>query len=922
VAADLEFRFGGQLTELKSAITSLRNDFASLKRAAEQSGSGSSLRNIESAADGAAAGVKRLATQFLSVVGAIKLIGAADELNTLNARIKLVTNSTEEYNRAQVALFELAQRTRSSLGETINLYTRIAQATKDAGVGQETLLQVVETINQAVQLSGASSQAAEAALIQLGQGLASGTLRGEELNSVLEQTPALADAIAKGMGVTRGELRALGQEGKITAEQVIKAIQAQRDVVAKQFAQLPLTVGQATTQVKNSLLGVIGVLDQTAGATGGLASVMSDFAAFMSSDEFLGGATEFASLWSTALQQVVDDFGATIAIIEQSTGDMVGTGENAVQLLVRAFKELPVNIRTVVRVVATTFAGMVDSFVADAVLMKEAFAAIFTDDTIDAAIERRNAKVNGALQQVKDSIDDILEDRQKTLNDSAATGRAATQRISRSRQESTDPKATSLGNFKATQSADQKRSAATLRKAELDAEEKLLKDSLDRSKTYYENLYKDAKLSAQDYYAAREALELRAIDQAIEVEQRRVAAGGAERVKALAEIETLEREKLSVQQRIARERVEDEKRLAKEIAEAQAQELENQGRTADARRIRLEQQFRDTISRLQAEGNTAGVELIQRLINTDVARAQFEELKKEFDRITAQLQARQQSVQAQVATGSLSSETGQQQNRQERAEALAQLEALDQKMRELAQSTNDPEIVRGAEEAGAAIQKMAVESAEGVDAAVISLRSSLDNLKQTFAQTVTDSGVDALTGFFTDLASGSKSAGDALKDFARGFVQSMAQIAARAMATFLVLQLLDAVFPGAGKLVAGAGGASSAAVKHKGGMVGGPGVRRRVNPLLFAGAPRFHSGGMVGLQPGEVPAILQTGEEVLAKNDPRNAANGGGQGNGYRIVNVLDPSLVSGYLESASGERSVLNVISRNQGQVKQMIGA
>ena len=148
----------------------------------------------------------------------------------------------------------------------------------------------------------------------------------------------------------------------------------------------------------------------------------------------------------------------------------------------------------------------------------------------------------------------------------------------------------------------------------------------------------------------------------------------------------------------------------------------------------------------------------------------------------------------------------------------------------------------------------------------------------------------------------------------------MAQIAARALATFLVLQLLESIFPGAGKLVAGAGGAS-AAVKHKGGMVGGPGVRRRVNPLLFAGAPRFHDGGVVGLQPGEVPAILQTGEEVLAKNDPRNAANGGAQNNGYRIVNVLDPSLVSGYLESSAGERSVLNVISRNPGQVKQLIG-
>ena len=94
-----------------------------------------------------------------------------------------------------------------------------------------------------------------------------------------------------------------------------------------------------------------------------------------------------------------------------------------------------------------------------------------------------------------------------------------------------------------------------------------------------------------------------------------------------------------------------------------------------------------------------------------------------------------------------------------------------------------------------------------------------------------------------------------------------------------------------------------------------------VPALAFACAPRMHTGGWAGIKPDEVPAILQTGEEVLAKNDPRNAANGGAQNNGYRIVNVLDPSLVSGYLESSAGERSVLNVISRNPGQVKQLIG-
>jgi tape measure domain-containing protein len=252
VAADVEIRIGAELTEIKGALAALRRDLGSVGQAAQQAGGRNALSGLESGARNAVGAIGRLVGSFAALATAIKLIGAADELNTLNSRLKLVTSSNEEFARAQAKVFDLAQRTRTSLGETISLYTRIAQATKDAGVGQETLLGVVETINQAVQLSGASTQAAEAALIQLGQGLASGALRGEELNSVLEQTPALADAIAKGLGKTRGELRQLGQDGKLTAEQVLKALQSQREEVARQFATLPLTVGQSVTLLKNA----------------------------------------------------------------------------------------------------------------------------------------------------------------------------------------------------------------------------------------------------------------------------------------------------------------------------------------------------------------------------------------------------------------------------------------------------------------------------------------------------------------------------------------------------------------------------------------------------------------------------------------------------------------------------------------------
>lgn len=110
---------------------------------------------------------------------------------------------------------------------------------------------------------------------------------------------------------------------------------------------------------------------------------------------------------------------------------------------------------------------------------------------------------------------------------------------------------------------------------------------------------------------------------------------------------------------------------------------------------------------------------------------------------------------------------------------------------------------------------------------------------------------------------------------------------------------------------------------HTGGVVGRGGRPGRVNPLLFAGALRYHGGGIAGLKPDEVPAILQKGEEVLTANDERHRDNGGLDspgGGGTRILNILDPDLAKNYMESAAGEKVILNHIRNNAGAVSGML--
>lgn len=207
-----------------------------------------------------------------------EVIQAADAYKNMNARLQLVTSSMSELVTAQQGVFDISQRTRVSLGQTTDLFSSLARSTETLGVSQNDLLKVTESINQALIVSGTNAQSANAALIQLGQGLASGVLRGEELNSVMEQAPRLARAIADGMGVPLGKLRELGQAGQLTSEKVFGALQRAGAAIQSEFERLPLTVEQATTQAGNSLTRLIGVIDKATGATGLLASGLAGIA--------------------------------------------------------------------------------------------------------------------------------------------------------------------------------------------------------------------------------------------------------------------------------------------------------------------------------------------------------------------------------------------------------------------------------------------------------------------------------------------------------------------------------------------------------------------------------------------------------------------------------------------------------------------
>lgn len=227
-------------------------------------------------ADEVSAGFRRVAFEAVgmtSALAAVKaVIGKADEWTNLNNRLRLVTKDQAAFVAAQQDVVQIAKATRQPLGATAELYQRIAMNQDALGLSGAGLARVVETISKTMVISGSSAAAAEGALIQLGQAFASGALRGEELNSVLEGAPALAQEIAKGLNVPMGKLRELGQAGKLSADQVINALQRQASAVDEAFGKMDATVGQSLTLLNTNLSEMIGRADDATGASQALAA--------------------------------------------------------------------------------------------------------------------------------------------------------------------------------------------------------------------------------------------------------------------------------------------------------------------------------------------------------------------------------------------------------------------------------------------------------------------------------------------------------------------------------------------------------------------------------------------------------------------------------------------------------------------------
>jgi tape measure domain-containing protein len=208
-------------------------------------------------------------------------IQAADSVTLLQSKLRLVTSGSEELTKVQNQVVNLARQTRTDFSSVGELYARVARSSKQLGVSQSEILSVTKAVTQAIQISGNTATEASAGMIQLAQALASGVLRGDELRSVLEQMPRVAEAIATGLGTTVGQLRKLGEQGKLTSDLVFKALISQADTLNSEFGKLQPTITQSFGVLVGELklataefLKVTGTTDRFTGSINTLANAI------------------------------------------------------------------------------------------------------------------------------------------------------------------------------------------------------------------------------------------------------------------------------------------------------------------------------------------------------------------------------------------------------------------------------------------------------------------------------------------------------------------------------------------------------------------------------------------------------------------------------------------------------------------------
>lgn len=262
--------------------------FASGLRKMEQDAASSSAK-IEGAFSGIASGRFAGAAAALGPGGAIvtglgAIAFAGDEVANSLARINASTGNLEQTRAVYEQLLNVSRETGVAIGESAGMFTRYSIAARDIGATSDEVVRLIELVQKAGVVGGSSATEISSAAMQLGQALASGRFQGDELRSILENMPLLAEGLAKQLGVGVGELREMGKEGKLTTDVVFPALLAAAEEVNSKFGEMPMTMSRAWAGFKVDAKSSLSILDEILNVSGRIKQTIEGWRGFAPGD--------------------------------------------------------------------------------------------------------------------------------------------------------------------------------------------------------------------------------------------------------------------------------------------------------------------------------------------------------------------------------------------------------------------------------------------------------------------------------------------------------------------------------------------------------------------------------------------------------------------------------------------------------------
>lgn len=341
-----------QIQAARAALVQANNEVEQMaegyRRAAEQEEVlNRGLRNGNSAAGGLLGKVKGIVATLAAGAGLKALTGLSDKLTSTTARLSFMVDDGGSVDALEQKIMASAQRSRSYYLDTASAIASMGSNAGRAFGNNDELIGFMELINKSFVIGGASAEGQSAAMLQLTQAMAAGALRGEELNSILENAPSIARAIESYMGIAEGSIKQYAEQGLVTAEVVKNAMFASADEINAKFESMPMTWGQIATKMQNTALAafdpVLTRLNQVAnsaqfntvinGAINGLAMLATVATGVL--DLLINGASFVVENWSW-ISPIV--YGLVAAFIAYNTVALITNGINGIMALAEGVK--------------------------------------------------------------------------------------------------------------------------------------------------------------------------------------------------------------------------------------------------------------------------------------------------------------------------------------------------------------------------------------------------------------------------------------------------------------------------------------------------------------------------------------------------------------------------------------------------------